>query len=52
MKKAIIRPKKTQLDTERKLKREALERKVDVGVKRAVEEYREVFKKLAEYDRA
>ena len=31
--------------------RQALERKVDEGTKKAVEEYGEVFERLAEYDR-
>lgn len=45
-------------DTEKKTKkedvsnsREELKMKVEEGTKRAVKEYREVFEKLAEYDR-
>ena len=52
MKKVITKTKKTQPDIQMKLKKEALQRKVDAGVKKAVEEYGEVFRKLAEYDRA
>ena len=32
--------------------RKVLERKVEKGTDRAVQEYREVFEKLAEYDKA
>ena len=51
MKKAITRIKKERLGI-KELKRKNLEKKVEEGVKKAVEQYREVFKKLAEYDRA
>ncbi len=51
MKKSIIQRKKVQPEI-KDAKREALEKKVEAGVKKAIDEYREVFKKLAEYDRA
>jgi len=50
----VIRPKKEKVKERsvKILKREELEKKAVEGAKKAVQEYRHVFERLAEYDRA
>jgi len=53
MRKYIIQIKKERkVKKDKEIERKSLERKVEKGIEKAIDEYSEVFKKLAEYDRA